>query len=250
MVEQHLQRDRQHRHQRVLRQHDQEQGLQVQPRLEREVAFEQLDQHAAQHCHEQHHRLQADQAERLGHQRQPARHRQRVEHLVEARLAFAPDQFAGVEGGDDQHEQLGDAADHFEYLVGHREGVGAIERAEVERRGEQRQHAGQRDHHEVDVLERLAQVQPGRARQQQRQAAAGEIGLFARVDRRAGEHLGALAFGPVGRAAVDAADEMEAPVTEQQHREREAGPGQAVDQVDPFEADRAACSFRRRSSIR
>lgn len=244
VVEDGLHRDRQRRDQHILRQQHAEQREQIQAGLQRHIAAEQLDQHPAHHRHQQQHGLQADQGQGLGRQRQPARHRQRVQHQRHARFALAPDHLAGIEGGDDQQEQREHVADQFQHHVGERIGFGAEHGAKVERADRQHQHAGQRDHGKIDVLDRFAQVEPGRFQQQEAEAARHEVRRLPGVGGRLAGACRGFAFAASGRApGHGAGHEAEAPVAEQQHDQREGRPDQAVRQVDAFEGDQARIAF-------
>jgi hypothetical protein len=70
-----------------------------------------LDRHAGQHDDQHQQRLQADQGKQLGQQGSQLGSAARRASGPCA-LAFAPDQFAGVEGGNDHHEQREGLADH------------------------------------------------------------------------------------------------------------------------------------------
>ena len=99
-------------------------------------------------------------------QRQPGRHRQRVADLVEPVVALAPDQLAGVEGDDDQHEGGEAARDQAEHLEGHRPGAGAEDVADGGAGEDQEQQPGEHEHAEVDVLGGLAELEPDPVRQE------------------------------------------------------------------------------------
>ncbi len=256
VVDDDLHGDRQHREQREVGQHDREQRLQVQARFELEVPLEQLDQHGRDHGNEQQAGLQPDQRQRLAGQRQPAWHRQRIEDLAGAHLALAPDQFTGIEDGRDDHEETRHIADQFQHHVGDGIGRRPIHRAQVERAGDQREHAGRGQRHEVRVAGRFAQLAPARFDEQHGQAAGREIGRRAGVARRARQGWGepggqsGRQFGRQlaarARLAFGLADGLEAPVAKQQHQQREAGPDHAVDQIHVGQCDQARVALGQR----
>jgi hypothetical protein len=99
--------------------------FQVEQRLDRRAALEQLDRHRGQHAGEQEGQHDAHQRQALGQQRRPVRRRHGVGDVGDPDLALLEDQLTRVEGhDDDQHE--GEAAVHqFDHQVGHRIDVGA-----------------------------------------------------------------------------------------------------------------------------
>ncbi len=94
------QRERQH-----LRQRDQEQFLQVLKHFVVVVAVDGLHQHADQHGNGEQNDFDDGDGRELGQPIDGLRQRQCVMDSVEAGVTLAPDQFGGVQGGDDDEEQ-------------------------------------------------------------------------------------------------------------------------------------------------
>ena len=254
VVDDRVHRDRQGADQPVADQVDGQEVVEIEADLEVRVALRGLDRHAAQHQAELQHQRHEHQRHQLGDQRQPGRRRQGVADLVEAVVALAPDELAGIERDDDEHERREAARDQAEQLEGDRPGGGAVDVAGGRAREHEEEQAGQHQHAEVDVLGRLAELEPGTVRHQA-PAARRPDGRAAvrRGTERA--HLRRHGTGLRRRGRIDdrlatplrrragVLREREAPVAERRDQHGDAEPEQPVPEQDARERHQPEVAF-------
>ncbi len=175
LVDHRMHGQRQHADEPVVDELDAEEPMDVETKLVMVIALGGLDAHSGQHQHRlQHHRHQHQRTE-LGREWQPGGDRQRVVDLVQPVLALAPDELPGIERDDHQHEHAERAGDELQHLVGDGPRRRAEEAAGRRARRDEEQHPRQGDDAEVDVLHRLAEVEPDHPRQQAPRA--GRLGI-------------------------------------------------------------------------
>ena len=96
--------DRENAYQPVIDQLDAEQALEIQAGLDARIAFRKLDADTGGHDHRFQQHLDQEQREQLGEKHRAVRDGKRVHDFVNAGIALAPDELAGVERDDDEHE--------------------------------------------------------------------------------------------------------------------------------------------------
>ena len=106
------------------------------------ITLDRLHRDAGGDRHQQQRQQHQDDGGYFGHHERPVRDRARVEHLVRALVAFAPNQFAGVIYGDDDrddgkgavkcldHDPRHRIDDEIDDAVGVPHGADAVEKAE------------------------------------------------------------------------------------------------------------------------
>ena len=112
-----LDEHRQQRESQDLRERDDEQLLHVLQHLEVVVSGERLHGDAGQHRQREQQELDDRDRREFGEPVDRLAHRQRIVDAVEMRVALAPDQLTGVEGGDDVEEQRRAALHGLEHEV-------------------------------------------------------------------------------------------------------------------------------------
>src|SRR5215467_11486354 len=95
-----------------------EEGFEVEAKLEVVIAMGKLDEETAEHHNEHEQDLDEHEREELACEQDPAADGKRVHDLVEAGVALAPDEFAGVEGDDGEDEDGKSAAAEVDHAPG------------------------------------------------------------------------------------------------------------------------------------
>ena len=159
MRHQHLHEHREHGEQHGQRRAGQHEPLQVVQQLEVGVALQRLHHHAGQHRDEQRGRQDERDRNDLRDDERPVRRRRRVDDLVDAAVAVAPDQFAGVEDRDDDRDDREGAVQVDDHQPRHREDLAAVELPRVPERAERVQHADAEQHEERRAAEHEGHVE-------------------------------------------------------------------------------------------